>query len=110
MSNAEATNKRDLAANRLHRILIWGVPFAALIGLNFTAELLQPNERVEIAAVLFLWMGAACSLNALRCRRLHCMIAGPAFLIGAALLPWWHSAWLISGNTVQASSSGSRLG
>ena len=86
MSNAEATNKRDLAANRLHRILIWGVPFAALIGLNFTAELLQPNERVEIAAVLFLWMGAACSLNALRCRRLHCMIAGPAFLISAALL------------------------
>lgn len=57
MSNAEATNKRDLAANRLHRILIWGVPFAALIGLNFTAELLQPNERVEIAAVLFLMDG-----------------------------------------------------
>lgn len=86
MRNAEAASKRDLAANRLHLILIWGVPFALLIGLNFTAEFLQPNEKVGIAAVLFLWMGAACSINAMRCRRLHCLIAGPAFMIGAALL------------------------
>ncbi|MAH16152.1 MAG: hypothetical protein CMN65_10605 [Sphingomonadaceae bacterium] len=86
MRNAEATSKRDLAASRLHLILIWGVPFALLIGLNFTEEFLQPHERVGIAAVLFLWMGAACSINAVRCRRLHCIIAGPAFLIGAVLL------------------------
>lgn len=86
MRNAEATSKRDLAASRLHLVLIWGVPFALLIGLNFTAEFLQPHNRVGIAAVLFIWMGAACSLNAMRCRRLHCLIAGPAFMIGAALL------------------------
>ena len=86
MSNVRANSARDLAASRLHLVLIWGVPFALLIGLNFTEELLQPHERVGIAAVLFLWMGAACSLNAMRCRRLHCLIAEPAFIIGAALL------------------------
>lgn len=86
MSNVGASSGRDLAVSRLHLILIWGVPFALLIGLNFTAEFLQPRERVGIAALLFLWMGAACSLNAIRCRRLHCIIAGPAFIIGAALL------------------------
>ena len=28
-------------------------------------------------------MGTGCVLNAIRCRRLHCYISGPAFLLGA---------------------------
>jgi len=57
-----------------------------LFALNFTTDFLSPYAQIGIAALLFAWMGSACTLNAMRCRRLHCIIAGPAFLIGAALL------------------------
>lgn len=34
-------------------------------------------------AVALAWMGTGCALNALRCRRLHCFIAGPVLWLGA---------------------------
>ncbi len=48
-------------------------------------NLFAPPVRAAAAvwALLFVWMGAGCVLNALRCRRLHCYISGPAFLVGA---------------------------
>lgn len=77
---------RDLSAKRNSLLLIWGLPLALLFTLNLTTGFLGPHAQVGVASVLFVWMGLACTVNALRCRRLHCIIAGPALLVGAALL------------------------
>ncbi|MGV2495892.1 hypothetical protein [Pelagerythrobacter aerophilus] len=77
---------KDLSAKRLPLFAIWIVPMVLLFALNFTAGFFAPSVQTAIAAVLLAWMGSACTLNAVRCRRLHCIIAGPAFLIGALLL------------------------
>lgn len=36
-----------------------------------------------IWAVALAWMGTGCGLNALRCRRRHCFLAGPVLWLGA---------------------------
>ena len=77
---------RDLSANTRALFLIWIVPIGLLFGLNFTTDFFGPRTQIGVAAALFAWMGSACTLNALRCHRLHCMIAGPAFLVAAVAL------------------------
>ena len=65
-------------------LLLWGLPVAALIvGANF------PNVRLLLWIPAFLVMGAACSVNAARCSRLHCYVTGPLFLLGAIYLVLW---------------------
>lgn len=77
---------RDLSAKRTSLFSIWGLPLALLFSLNFTSDYFSPVAQTGVAAVLLAWMGLACTINALRCRRLHCLIAGPALLAGAAFL------------------------
>jgi hypothetical protein len=62
----------------------WCLP----LGVGFAANFLQLSARASalIWAILFVWMGTGCILNARRCHRLHCYISGPAFFIGAAAL------------------------
>lgn len=62
--------------------LWWCLPLA----IGFSLGLLGVPARLAAAiwAVLFLWMGSGCLLNALRCHRLHCYISGPIFFLGAA--------------------------
>jgi hypothetical protein len=60
----------------------WCLPL--LIG--FGTSLLSGARSTYVAAVWSVslaWMGTGCILNALRCRRLHCYIAGPALVLGA---------------------------
>lgn len=77
---------RDLSTNTRALFLIWIVPIGLLFALSFTTDFFGPRTQIGIAAALFAWMGSACTLNALRCRRLHCMIAGPSFLVAAVVL------------------------
>jgi hypothetical protein len=62
--------------------LWWCLPLAA----GFSLGPLGVPVRLAAAvwAILFVWMGSGCLLNALRCHRLHCYISGPIFLLGAA--------------------------
>jgi hypothetical protein len=62
----------------------WCLP----LGVGFAANFLELSERASelIWAILFVWMGTGCILNARRCHRLHCYISGPAFFVGAAAL------------------------
>jgi multidrug transporter EmrE-like cation transporter len=83
MANAKL---RDLSAQRFSFVSIWGLPLVLLFSLNFTTDILTPVTQVGVAGVLLAWMGAACTLNAVRCRRLHCIIAGPVLLLGSGLL------------------------
>jgi hypothetical protein len=56
---------------------IWCLPIAMLL---LSARL---GGRFQINAwpALLAWMGTACLLNARRCRRLHCYLTGPYFLL-----------------------------
>lgn len=43
-----------------------------------------PAGRAWVWAAAFAVMGAGCTLNALRCRRLHCHLTAPLFWLAAA--------------------------
>ena len=72
---------RDWVRQPVHGFVLWCLPLAA----GIAGRILLPVRTAAIVwAVAFLWMGAACLANALRCHRLHCYISGPVFLLGAA--------------------------
>lgn len=71
---------KDLAGTRASLRKIWGIPIGLLIGGGvWTAA--QPI----LWPIGFLWIGGACAANALRCRRVHCTIMGPSFLVFGVL-------------------------
>jgi hypothetical protein len=62
-------------------VLWWALPIvlgacSGFLGLSLT-------QAAFLWAGLFVWMGTGCVLNAVRCARLHCLIAGPALWLGA---------------------------
>ena len=82
---------------RLGRWLAWGLPIAAMLISGFLVP-----RFVPIAWPLALaWMGIACSLNAVRCGRMHCYFTAPFFLLlaavsvlyGVGLLPLGGGGW-----------------
>ena len=62
----------------------WCLPLGIGFAANFLA--LPTRGAASIWAILFVWMGTGCILNARRCHRLHCFISGPTFLLGAVVL------------------------
>ncbi|MGC1783805.1 MAG: hypothetical protein WA708_14880 [Acidobacteriaceae bacterium] len=59
-------------------VLLWWLPVAALIvGANW------PKLMLLLWIPALLVMGAACSVNAARCGRVHCYVTGPLFLLAA---------------------------
>ncbi len=80
---AEQEN-RDLSNRPLPFILVWGLPIAILVSLNFLQAYLPFQITVLIMAGIYVWMGLACVINAGRCGRLHCYVSGPIFLMGSA--------------------------
>ena len=91
--NTPDTTPSDLAGTRASLSRIWGIP----IGMAFIGGFWHAGAPV-LWPISFLWIGAACSANALRCRRVHCTIMGPTFLVlgllsaltavGALALSW----------------------
>jgi hypothetical protein len=76
----EKSRARDWVADRRSYLVAWGIPSVALAA----GALLAPPARTIVWAVALTWMGTACIVNALRCRRLHCYLTGPFFLLMAA--------------------------
>ncbi len=70
------SNTRDWARGK-SLLLIWCLPLAGLAISGLVGGLLQ----VIAWPMLLSWMGAACLLNARGCRRLHCFLTGPFFLL-----------------------------
>jgi hypothetical protein len=62
-------------------LLIWCVPVAGLL----VSDRIGGPFQIIAWPVLLTWMGAACLLNARRCRRLHCYLTGPYFLLLALI-------------------------
>jgi hypothetical protein len=51
-----------------------------------------------LLAVGYLWIGGACLANAIHCKRTHCVLMGPSFLIlGFAQVGRMFALWVISG-------------
>ena len=58
------------------------------LGVGIAADYFVSSARAIalVWVVSFVWMGTGCIFNARRCRRLHCYISGPAFVLCAAAL------------------------
>lgn len=70
----------DLARRPLSYLLAWGLPILVLVLANLPV-FRGPAAVVMIIAALA-WMGTACLINAFRCKRRHCFVSGPIFLLG----------------------------
>jgi len=77
-----AQSSRDLLARPFSAFLWWGLPLLAGVSTNVLP--ISGAAATCVWAAAFAWMGVGCALNALRCRRLHCYIAAPVLLLGAA--------------------------
>ncbi|HLY07652.1 MAG TPA: hypothetical protein VKR31_18035 [Rhizomicrobium sp.] len=71
----------DFLNTRTSAFFWWCLPLA----IGFATGLLgnHPTLVAMVWCACLAWMGAGCVLNAVRCRRLHCYIAGPVFILGA---------------------------
>lgn len=72
----DACARSDLV-ERKARWLLWGMPYAVIIAGGFAPA----GVRAWLWTGAFAVAGAACVLNAARCRRTHCYFTGPLFLI-----------------------------
>lgn len=72
-------------------LLIWCLPMLILL----TSALAGGPYLGILWPALLTWMGAACLINAQRCRRLHCFLTGPYFLL-LALVALLHGLRVIS--------------
>ncbi|HWE06800.1 MAG TPA: hypothetical protein VG274_08835 [Rhizomicrobium sp.] len=73
--------KNDWVSRPLSMVLWWCLPLG--VGFSANAFAMPPRAAALVWMAAFAWMGTGCVLNAIRCRRLHCYISGPAFLLGA---------------------------
>ncbi len=80
---AEPDPGRDLFGRCPAFWLLWGVPLAIVLALNFIP--LPMPWAVSILAFCLAWMGTGCAINARRCRRRHCVLASPVLFLGAVL-------------------------
>ena len=88
-SQREACRAEDISRGR-QSFLFWGVP----IGIDVLVSIVQNLGwlSLTIAGILWTmataWMGLSCVINARRCSRVHCAIAGalllPLSVVGAA--------------------------
>ncbi len=74
MTDPDAPQPRDLTRGRLQPLLYWGLPVVAMI----VGSILDLRFALWPAALFV--MGAACVVNAVRCRRMHCFFTGPWLL------------------------------
>ena len=77
VNSKQLSQKADLVCGK-SAIMLWYLPaFAIIVGLNWAAA------RAWLWIPAFLVMGVACSVNAARCGRLHCLVTGPVYLLAA---------------------------
>jgi hypothetical protein len=80
---AGAVPSRDLLSDRFATIAIYWLPIGILVVSGFFR--MSDGWRGVIWAAALAVMGFGCSINALRCGRVHCYATGPFFLIMAAV-------------------------
>lgn len=94
---------RDILRNRRIAAAVFWLPILALIAGAFPD--VSQRWRTTIWVVALTTMGAGCVANAVRCKRVHCYLTGPFFLVmaivallyGLAGVPFGANGWNILG-------------
>ncbi len=90
-------DQNDLIHQRRTFLLLWGIPIVLMVIAFLVAQSI-PVLSDFLLAVGYLWIGGACLANAIRCKRTHCVLMGPSFLIlGFAQVGNMFAQWFISG-------------
>ena len=79
MGTRETIRPRDWLNSPWVMIALWVVPWIVIAATSHSPQLLQTIGWTASFAV----MGAACVINARQCRRRHCFVTGPAYLLAA---------------------------
>lgn len=74
---------RDILSSPRRALLLFWLPAIAIAVAG--NSVFSSRERTIVWTVALTIMGVACLANALRCRRVHCYLTGPFFLLMAAL-------------------------
>ncbi len=107
MERSTTTGKsRDILSNPWLAFAVWWLP-AIAIAVAGSSELRSGWRTIVWTASLSI-MGAACIVNALQCKRVHCYITGPFFLLmalvtllfGLGVVPLGRNGWNWLGLTI----------
>jgi hypothetical protein len=75
-SGASQSRAKDLSYDRVVNFILWRVPWVFV-----AVGAVWSTPRGVLWSLALIWIGGACSANAVRCGRVHCTVMGPAFLI-----------------------------
>jgi len=78
-SNATTCKSRDILSSRWRVFLLYWLPAIAIVVAGVPA--VSNGWRTVVWTVALATMGVACTVNALRCGRVHCYLTGPFFLL-----------------------------
>lgn len=78
--------QHDLSKKRASFMFGWGIPILVLVSVNFLEAYVSARPIILMMSGAYIWMGAGCIINAMRCGRLHCYVSGPTMLIGGLLI------------------------
>jgi len=79
--DATACKSRDILSSRWRVFLLYWLPAIAMVAVGPLP--ISSSWRAVVWTVALATMGAACTVNALRCGRVHCYLTGPFFLLMA---------------------------
>jgi len=80
-SDASTCESSDILSSRWRVFVVYWLPAIAIVVAG--APAISNGWRAVVWTVALAIMGGACIVNALRCGRVHCYLAGPFFLLMA---------------------------
>lgn len=103
-----ANEARDILSHPVGLGVVYCLPVVAIIASG--SDIVSPGWHTAIWAAALVTMGAACIVNALRCRRVHCYFTGPFLLLmaivtllyGLGTLPLGNHGWSLISATLIA--------
>ena len=95
----------DILSNPLLSFLLYCLPVISIVASGY--EPVSQGWRTAIWTAALAVMGGACIANASRCRRTHCFVTGPFFLLvalgtllyGLGIIPLGANGWNVIGVT-----------
>ena len=105
-SDTTTSKSRDILSSPWRAFVVFWLPAIAIVVAG--SSRFSTSWRTIVWTVALGIMGAACVANALRCRRVHCYITGPFFLVmalvtllyGLGVAPLGRNGWNLIGLTI----------
>lgn len=82
-SDATTCKSRDILSSPRRVFILYWLPVIAIVVVGVPG--VSNGWRTAVWTVSFATMGVACTVNALRCGRVHCYLTGPFFLLMALI-------------------------